>query len=104
MATKNVKRSDVQTPVNAQALFSRINQAFEKRAKEGDGSFVLVKLCGRAADDLGEFVVVPTPSLADVIGHGPSGPLSRVEEQGVDLEEKGRELGVLRPWEYLARD
>src|SRR5580658_1271529 len=93
-------------PVTARALVQRINRklAGEDAPKPWDhGPYQLVALRGAAAEEFGKWVIVPTPNLADIAGHGSAGPLSRIEKDNVDLEGFGRELGVLRPWEALDR-
>jgi hypothetical protein len=92
-------------PVTQRALLARINRKLESDAREGGDRFVLFTLRGAAADEFGKFILVPAPSLADQIGHGRQGPLThnRIERDNVDLEAYGREVGVLRTWESLAR-
>jgi len=84
-------------PVSAREVVDRINRRLAK------DDLVVVQLHDCAAiDEHGEYVVVPVPSVADVIGHGAAGPLSRVEQENVDIEKLGRELRVLRRGERVA--
>ena len=82
--------------MTTRALIQRIN----RKLAENDQK--LVKLRGKAAEEFGEYVIVPVPSVADVAGHGEAGPLSRIEKWNIGLDKLGRELGVLRTWETLA--
>jgi hypothetical protein len=74
--------------VTERALVARINR------KLVDDGLKVAELRGRAAEDYGKYVLIPIPSAADVLGHGPAGPLSRIERT-VDPEELARELGVV---------
>jgi hypothetical protein len=91
-------------PVTARAIVQRINRKLggEDAPKPWNhGPYKVVYLRGAAAEEFGKWVVVPTPNWADEVGHGPAGPLSRIEKDHVDLEDFGREIGVLRPWEAV---
>jgi len=92
------KKLAQRAPVTERALVQRINR------KLADDDQKLTKLRGRAAEEFGDWVVVPIPNKAAILGHGRSGPLSRIEQHGVDLEKMGRELQVLRPWEEMRND
>jgi hypothetical protein len=92
------KSQTKQVPVSAHALKQRINRALKA------DDLRLVQLRGRAMEELGEFVIVPTPRPADVAGHGRMGPRSRIERDNVNLEKYGREIGVLRSWEKLVEE
>jgi hypothetical protein len=84
-------------PVSPGALIKRINRRLV------DDDMKLVALRGKKAEEYGRFVVIDKPNLADIAGWGRHGPLhSRLEQENVDLEKLGRELGVLKSWESLA--
>lgn len=74
--------------ITTAALVKRINRALAPE------DLKVVKLRGKAAEEHGEFVQIPIPNMADVIGWGRNGPPSRFEPV-FDLERLGRDLGAL---------
>jgi|WetSurMetagenome_2_1015567.scaffolds.fasta_scaffold388574_2 hypothetical protein len=74
----------VLVPVSRRGLVQRINRQLSK-----DDRQLLIARSARAVQDLGQYYVVTYP----VGGAWPT---------HVDIEEFGRELGVLREWERLA--
>lgn len=102
-AKKGATAKPGKVPVNERALLARVNRKLAADAAQtatGEGVTV-VRLRGHAAEQMGRFVLVPTPNFADVVGHGAAGPISRVERAFDDLEAYAREVGVLRSWEEL---
>lgn len=75
-----------QVPVSRRALFARINRHLKK-----DGEWLRASRGERALQDLGEYYVID---------------ISRnfVLHKDVDLEDLGRELGVLAAFEKLTDD
>lgn len=74
-------------PVTERALIQRINR---KLVKEHELlRTARLRPDGNQETDLGRFFVVDTFH-------------NRVARTNVDIEEQGRELGVLQPWEVLA--
>lgn len=91
-----MSKEAITVPVTGRAVIQRINR------KLAQGEQKLVKLRGRAAEEYGTYVVIPIPSMMDVIGWGRNGPLSRrIEQYGVDPETLARELEVLAPHEVM---
>jgi hypothetical protein len=89
----NMKTRVKRVPVTERAIVARIN-----RKLAGD-ELRLVSLRGRAAEEFGAWVVVPSKAG----GPYTSVPTSaRIERHGIDLAAYGRELGVLQPWEEVA--
>jgi hypothetical protein len=68
-------------------------------AKLAADGLMVVELDGHMADQYGAHVVTTIPTLGDVVGHGPAGPVRHFQRLNVNLDELGRELGVLRDWE-----
>lgn len=89
----NVSKSTV----TVNALVKRINRAL------APGETKVVKLRGRAAEEHGEYVQIPTPNFADVVGWGRNGPPSRFEPV-FNLEHFGRHLGVLSDSDAVVTD
>jgi hypothetical protein len=97
-ATRNTNIRPLRCHVSADAVIKRINRRLV------DDDMKLVALRGRNAEEYGRFVVIDKPNLADVANWGRHGPLhSRLEQENVDVEKLGRELGVLKRWESLDR-
>jgi len=77
--------------VSKRAALARINRKLAERDEK------LVGLRGQAAKQYGSWVMVPVsaaPYTSDV-------SFSCIQQEDVDLEKLGRELGVLRPYEAL---
>lgn len=71
--------------VTANALLRRINRALER---EGEGQMVRKLRGQRWRSDLGDYYAV-NPYL------------NTITAQHIDLEQWGREMKVLHPWEYV---
>lgn len=84
-----------QVTISHRAALARCNRRLKKEDRK------LARLRGKAADEYGDYVLVPIPSLHDMVGHGARGPLSRIERANVDVASLARELGVLRAWEVV---
>jgi hypothetical protein len=99
-AKKTAKKTAARrVPVTERAIVQRINRLLGgDNAPDpwNNGPYQLVALRGAAAEEFGDWVLVPTPNSADVM------PLSRIERDNVDLEAFGREIGALKPWEEVA--
>ncbi len=78
------------TELSTATIIERIDEVLAKRDMR------LVHLDGEEREEHGEYVLIPIPSLGDLVGHGPSGPLGRIERENVDIVQLARELRVLR--------
>jgi len=80
------KKTSQKVPVSARALIQRINRKLQPELMK-------VKICrqGRWLNELGDHFLVDLNHNAVLRKH-------------VDLEELGKELKVLEPWESLAGD
>jgi hypothetical protein len=97
--TRNTTSRQLSVHVSANAVIKRINRCLAEKDMR------LVVLRGKNAEEYGRFVVIDKPNLADIAGWGKHGPLhSRLEQENVDLETLGRELGVLKSGESVARE
>ena len=80
--------------ITTNALVKRINRRLSAREE------LVVRLRGKAAGEHVDYVLIPKPNLADVMGWGRHGPPSRFAPVW-NLETFGRELGVLAATERV---
>ena len=82
-------KAKARVPVSKRALIQRLNR---RLAKEGrHGQMLKANRSERWRDQLGDYYVVDLDT-------------TRIEVTNVNLEEWGRELGVLQPYERLEED
>jgi hypothetical protein len=84
-------KKQTKMPVQERTLLARINRHL---AHDNERVHV-TREGGRAATDLGRFYVIR-------YGRGGDEPSTNIIDHHVDIEEMGRELGLLRPYEVLA--